>query len=60
MAPFALHPPDAGGKWLLRRNPSVGVRFNEDADGRVTSYTAITPAGEFERPRVDQAGKKSD
>lgn len=57
MVPFDLRPPDADGKWVLKLNPSVGVRFNEDAEGRVTSYSAITPAGEFERPRVERTDK---
>jgi len=55
MVPFDLKPPDGDGRWVLKLNPAVAVRFNVDDKGNVTSYTAITPSGELERPRVRKA-----
>ena len=44
-APLAFDPPDSEGYWVLRLNPQARIRFNEDKEGRVVSYTANTPAG---------------
>ncbi len=48
-----LHPPDEKGRWYVRLNPKVSVTFTEEDDGRVVSFTAHTPSGDFVRPRVD-------
>jgi hypothetical protein len=47
-----LRAPDAEGKWALRLNPSVSMRFNEDDGGNVVSYTAFAGGQELLRPRV--------
>ncbi|MBT5532321.1 hypothetical protein HOK31_04635 [Candidatus Poribacteria bacterium] len=47
-----LRAPDAEGKWALRLNPSVSMRFNEDDGGNVVSYTAFAGGQELVRPRV--------
>jgi hypothetical protein len=51
-----LYPPDEEGKWTLRLNPTVSISFQEDDEGRVVSFTAHTPDGDFLRPRVVEDG----
>jgi hypothetical protein len=48
-----LYPPDEEGEWCLRLNPVVCVSFQEDEEGDVVSFTAHTPEGDYERPRVE-------
>ena len=48
-----LRAPDAEGKWALRLNPMVSMRFNEDEKGAVVSYTAFAGGEELLRPRVE-------
>jgi len=50
--PLAFDPPDAEGFRVLQLNPVSRIRFNEDKDGNVVSYTAYAPGGEVVRPRV--------
>jgi carboxyl-terminal processing protease len=50
-------PPDAKGYRVLRLNPQARIRFNEDKEGRVISYTAYTAIGEIVRPRVEKDSK---
>ena len=40
-----LYPPDDEGFWSLRMNASVRLRFDEDEDGNVVSYTVLLPDG---------------
>ena len=56
-APLALDPPDAEGYRVLRLNPQTRIRFNEDKEGGVVSYTAYTPAGAIVRPRIEKGPK---
>ena len=56
-APLAFDPPDSEGYWVLRLNPQARIRFNEDKEGRVVSYTAYTPAGAIVRPRIEKDPK---
>lgn len=55
--PLEFDAPDAQGYRTLRLDPQVRIRFNEDEAGRVTSYTAYTPAGEMVRPRIEKDSK---
>ncbi len=48
-----LYPSDEEGRWYVRLNPTVSVTFTEEDDGRVVSFTAHTPSGDFVRPRVE-------
>jgi CubicO group peptidase (beta-lactamase class C family) len=48
-----LYPPDEGGKWICRLNPTLSISFQEDEDGNVISFTAHTLEGEFVRPRAE-------
>ena len=48
-----LFPPDEEGKWYVRLNPTLAISFNEAEDGRIVSFTAHTPEGDFVRPRVE-------
>ncbi|UCD74512.1 MAG: serine hydrolase [Phycisphaerales bacterium] len=58
---FELYPPDENGLWALRLNVSVKIRFDEDEEGRVVSFTTILPDGvELVRPRVDEAGDEDN
>jgi hypothetical protein len=51
--PVEFRPPDEEGYWVLRLNPGLRIRFNEDEDGRVVSYTVYAPDGSSSvRPRV--------
>ncbi|MCP4047881.1 MAG: hypothetical protein GY732_18055 [Gammaproteobacteria bacterium] len=50
--PFAFEPPDAEGYRALQLNPTSRIRFNEDKDGNVVSYTVNTPGGEAVRLRI--------
>ena len=53
---FELYPPDEDGLWAIRLNVSVKIRFDEDEEGRVVSFTTILPDGvELVRPRVDDS-----
>jgi hypothetical protein len=59
-AAFELYPPDEEGLWALRLNAMVRIRFDEDEDGRVVSFTVVLPDGtEVVRPRADEAGEES-
>ncbi len=59
-APLELYPPDSYGWWVFRLNPSVAIRFNEDEDGRVISYTARSPAGVTVRVRVPEEAEPGE
>lgn len=48
-----LFPPDEDGKWYVRLNPTMAISFNASGDGRIESFTAHTPQGNFLRPRVE-------
>jgi len=49
-----LYPPDDGGVWLMRFNPSIGIIFNESDDGKIISFTSILPDGTvLVRPRIE-------
>jgi hypothetical protein len=50
--PLAFEPPDAEGYRALQLSPMSRIRFNEDKDGNVVSYTAYIPGGEIVRPRI--------
>ncbi len=50
--PLAFEPPDAEGYRALQLNPTSRIRFNEDKDGNVVSYTVNTPGGEAVRLRI--------
>lgn len=50
-------PPDAEGYRVLRLNPQARIRFNENEEGGVISYTAYTPAGNVVRPRIEKNSK---
>jgi len=50
--PLAFEPPDAEGYRALQLSPTSRIRFNEDKDGNVVSYTAYVPGGEIVRPRI--------
>ncbi|MDJ0838013.1 MAG: serine hydrolase domain-containing protein [Acidobacteriota bacterium] len=52
--PLEFDPPDSEGYWRLRANPNSRIRFNEDAQGRVVSYTLYTAGMEIVRPRVEK------
>jgi CubicO group peptidase (beta-lactamase class C family) len=57
---FELYPPDENGLWALRFNAMVRLRFDEDEDGRIVSFTVLLPDGtEVVRPRVDEAGEEA-
>ena len=58
--PLELYPPDENGLWYLRLTPQVSVRFNEDEDGKIMSYTTYGPGGEVVRPRVEVEGKEKE
>jgi hypothetical protein len=52
-APVEFDWPDRDGFWHVRLNPTVRIRFDEDLEGRVVSYTVHTPDGStFVRPRI--------
>jgi hypothetical protein len=51
-SPVLLRPTGKPGLFSVPINPSVSVRFNEDANGNIISHTVVTPNGEYERPRV--------
>ncbi len=53
--PLDLFPPDAQGSWRLRLDPTVEIRFAEEA-GEIVGYTARGPGGEAEFTRIDEAG----
>ncbi len=55
--PLAFDPPDAEGYRALRLNPQSRIRFNEDKEGRVVSYTLYTSAGAIVRPRIEKHPK---
>ncbi|MDY7107636.1 MAG: serine hydrolase [Planctomycetota bacterium] len=56
---FELYPPDEQGLWALRLNAMVRLRFDEDEDGRIVSFTVFLPDGtQAVRPRVRQAGEE--
>ncbi|MCK4871667.1 MAG: beta-lactamase family protein [Phycisphaerales bacterium] len=60
MMPLDLYPPDESGLWSLRVNQSVKIRFDEDENGQVVSFTAIMPDGtELVRTRVDEVDESS-
>lgn len=51
--PVEFRPPEADGSWALRANPSIRITFDENADGRVVSYTVHAPDGTTSvRPRI--------
>jgi carboxyl-terminal processing protease len=56
--PLAFEPPDAEGFWALQLNPMSRIRFNEDKDGNVVSYSVVTPKGEVVRPRIKKNLKR--
>ena len=56
--PLAFDPPDAEGYRTLQLNPVSRIRFNEDKDGNVVSYTAYVPGGEIVRPRIKNNPKR--
>ena len=56
--PLAFEPPDAEGFWALQLNPMSRIRFNEDKDGNVVSYTVYTSDGEIVRPRIKKNLKR--
>jgi len=48
-----LYPPDEGGIWYLRANPTVAVSFNESDDGRIDSLVLHLPDGTtYTRERI--------
>jgi CubicO group peptidase (beta-lactamase class C family) len=50
-----LDNPDDEGFLRLRVNPSVRIRFDEDPDGNMVSFTAYMPDGStFVRPRITE------
>ncbi|UCD46175.1 MAG: serine hydrolase [Candidatus Bathyarchaeota archaeon] len=51
--PLDLYPPDEGGKWYMRVNPTIAVSFNESSDGRIESFTLHLPDGStYQRKRI--------
>lgn len=52
--PVALRPTGRPNVFSVPINPSVSVRFNEDATGNIISHTVVTPNGEHERVRLEQ------
>jgi CubicO group peptidase (beta-lactamase class C family) len=55
-----LYPPDEDGLWALRVNAMVRLRFDEDEDGRIVSFTVFMPDGtQAVRPRVEEAGEEA-
>jgi CubicO group peptidase (beta-lactamase class C family) len=49
-----LYPPDEGGLWYMRVNPTVAVSFNETEDGGVDSLNLHLPDGTtYTRKRID-------
>ena len=55
--PLLFDPPDAQGYRVLRPNPRIRIRFDEDEEGRVTSYTAYAAAGSVTRLRIEKDQK---
>ena len=54
-SPREVFPPDASGRWALRVSPTVKIRFDEDAEGRIKSFTVLLPDGqEIVRPRINR------
>jgi hypothetical protein len=48
-----LYPPDEGGIWYLRTNPTVAVSFNETDDGGIDSLALHLPDGTtYTRKRI--------
>ena len=51
--PVEFQPPDDAGYWAVRVNPTLRIRFDEDEDGNVISYTVFGPDGSTSvRPRI--------
>lgn len=59
--PLRFLPPDAEGYWVLRNNPQMRIRFTQDGEGHVVSFTAFAPDGtrtvrtKMQRPGGDGA-----
>jgi len=51
---FELYPPDSTGWWILRLNPALRMRFNEDETGRVISMTRNAMGDELDLLRVER------
>jgi CubicO group peptidase (beta-lactamase class C family) len=50
-----LYPPDEGGRWYMRVNPTVAVSFNETDEGLVDSLNLYLPDGTtYTRKRIDE------
>jgi hypothetical protein len=52
--PLALDPPEGDGRWRVRLNPLVEIRFTEQG-GEIVSYTASSPDGEATFERIEAA-----
>ena len=58
---FELYPPDENGLWAMRLNASVKIRFDEDGEGAIVSFTAVLPDGtELVRPRIPDAEEEGE